>query len=58
MFEYNDSELTNFNCEPFLINWMSSPNLILEIIQKDNSWKGDGTSIYLINFSKIIKIEK
>jgi hypothetical protein len=20
MFEYNDSELTNFNCEPFLIN--------------------------------------
>lgn len=29
---------------------MSSPNLILEIIQRDKTWKEDGTSIYLINF--------
>jgi hypothetical protein len=36
---------------------MSSPNLILEIIEKDKTWKDNGKSIFLINFSNIYKIE-
>jgi hypothetical protein len=50
--------LNKFICEPFLINWISSPDLILDLIQRDKTWRDNGTSIYLINFSRIIEIEK